>query len=66
MGSSRAILKTKTLTLYPISPSEAAADAPASPVPTTIISNFNLFAGLTRGTEDLYLVHFSANGPWVF
>ena len=42
---------------------EAAADAPPSPVPTTITSSFLLLLGLTRLTSDLRLVHFSARGP---
>jgi hypothetical protein len=37
----------KLLTLYPSSPSDEAADAPASPVPTTITVNLRRFAGLT-------------------
>jgi single-stranded-DNA-specific exonuclease len=41
----------------------AAAEEPANPVPTTIISNFLLLAGLTSLTEPLYFVHFSSNGP---
>src|SRR5579871_2276929 len=39
--------KQKHRTLYPNSPSEAAAAPPARPVPTTIIVCFRLFAGLT-------------------
>ena len=35
-----------TLTLKPKAPNEAAAEAPARPVPTIITSNFLLFAGL--------------------
>jgi hypothetical protein len=49
--------------LYPISAKEAAAAEPANPDPTTITSKFLLFAGLTNGTEDLYLVHFCDNSP---
>jgi|GEM_PF-192541 len=37
----------KFSTLKPISPSEAAALAPARPVPTTITSSLSLFLGLT-------------------
>ena len=47
----------------PIHTQGDAADDPARPVPTTIISNFLLFAGLTSGTLDLYLVHFDSSGP---
>src|SRR5215831_15904260 len=50
-------------TLYPSSPSDAAADAPARPVPTTIIVYFRLFAGLTSFISNLCRSHFSAIGP---
>src|SRR6266446_3293307 len=52
-----------TLTSYPSSASVAAADAPASPVPTTMTVNFRLFAGLTSFTLNLWLSHLSASGP---
>ena len=42
---------------------EAAAEAPANPVPTTMILYFLLFAGLTRFRLNLCFVHFSASGP---
>ena len=45
--------KQNDLILYPISAKDAAADAPANPVPITMISNFCLFAGLTNGKLDL-------------
>ena len=51
------------LTLYPNSPREAAAEAPARPVPTTIISSFLLLLGLTRLISDFLRVHFSDKGP---
>ena len=55
--------KQKTFTLYPNSASEAAAEAPARPEPTTITSKFLLFAGFTNGTEERNLVHFCSNVP---
>src|SRR5471030_830150 len=55
--------KQKAFTLYPNSASEAAADAPAKPVPTTITSYLRLLAGLTSFKLNLCLLHFSANGP---
>src|SRR5262249_40656735 len=45
------------------SASVAAADAPASPLPTTITSNFRLFAGLTNFKSKRCLSHFCAIGP---
>ena len=42
---------------------DAAADAPAKPVPTTITSNFLLLFGFTRFIENLWFSHFSSNGP---
>src|SRR5690349_12902340 len=42
---------------------EAAAEAPASPLPTTMTSNFRLFAGLTSFKSNLCLSHFCATGP---
>ena len=47
----------------PISAKVAAAEEPASPEPTTMISILLLFAGLTRDTDDLYFDHLSPNGP---
>ena len=38
----------KLSTLKPIAPNEAAADAPARPVPTTMMSRLRLLAGLTN------------------
>src|SRR5262245_962049 len=52
-----------TFTLYPSSPSVAAADAPASPVPTTTMSKRRLFAGFTSLIENLWLSHLSGSGP---
>src|SRR5690606_3946260 len=42
---------------------EAAAEAPANPVPTTIIVNLRLLAGFTNFMLNLCFDHFSANGP---
>src|SRR5690606_18395012 len=53
----------KTFTLYPSSPSEAAAEAPARPDPTTITSNFRRLFGLTSFRSNLWLSHLSARGP---
>src|SRR5262245_66208868 len=55
--------KQKALTLYPSSPNVAAAAAPANPVPTTMISNLRLLAGLTSFISCRYFVHFVATGP---
>src|SRR6266702_6400287 len=55
--------KQKHFTLYPSSASEAAAEAPARPVPTTSTSNFRLLAGLTSLMSNLWLSHFAASGP---
>ena len=55
--------KVKAFTLYPSSPKEAAADAPAKPVPTTITSNFLLLFGFTNFIENLWFSHFSSNEP---
>ena len=55
--------KVKAFTLNPISPKEAAADAPAKPVPTTMTSNFLLLLGLTNFIENLWFSHFSSNEP---
>src|SRR5215475_73926 len=55
--------KQKALTLYPSSPKVAAAEAPASPVPTTIMSNLRLLAGLTSFISCRYFVHFIPTGP---
>src|SRR5713226_5749905 len=41
----------------------AAADAPASPLPTTMTSNFRLFAGFTSFMSKRCLSHFCASGP---
>src|SRR4051812_49058460 len=45
------------LTLYPASPSVAAAEPPARPVPTTMISILRRFAGLTRRPRNLRSLH---------
>src|SRR5882724_7041170 len=50
-------------TLYPSSASEAAAEAPANPVPTTMISYFRLLDGLTSLMLALCLSHFCGRGP---
>src|SRR5262249_20050368 len=55
--------KQKHETLYPNSASDAAAEPPARPVPTTITEYFRLFAGLTSFMSNLCFVHFSAIGP---
>ena len=55
--------KQNALTLYPISASEAAAELPAKPVPTTMTSMRRLLAGFTRLMWFLCEVHFSAKGP---
>src|SRR5580658_3143049 len=51
------------LTLYPSSARDAAADAPASPVPTTMISYLRLLDGLTSLIAVLCLSHFWGSGP---
>src|SRR5512141_769348 len=53
----------KHFTLYPSSASVAAADAPANPLPTTMMSNLRLLAGLTSLRSNLCLSHFCASGP---
>src|SRR5512133_2719323 len=55
--------KKKETTSYPSSPSDAAAAPPASPVPTTMIRYFRLFAGLTRRRSNLCRSHFVSIGP---
>ena len=55
--------KQNTFTLYPSSASDAAADDPANPEPTTITSIFLLLAGFTKGTEERNFVHFSSSFP---
>src|SRR5258708_20556962 len=55
--------KVMTFTRYPSSPSVAAADAPARPVPTTMISNRRLFAGFTSLMSNRWLSHFCSIGP---
>ena len=42
---------------------DAAADAPAKPVPTSITVYFLLLAGLTKFKLNLWFVHFSCNKP---
>jgi hypothetical protein len=63
MGAAGLSLMQNDLTLYPSSPKEAAAEAPARPVPTIITSYFRLLAGLTSLLEKRHLSHFSASGP---
>ena len=41
----------------------AEAEAPARPVPTTMMSNLRLFAGLTSFISNLCRSHFSGSGP---
>src|SRR5947207_511476 len=55
--------KQKHLTLYPSSPSVAAADPPASPDPTTMISYFRLFAGFTSFISKRHLSQAFSIGP---
>src|SRR6185437_4377538 len=55
--------KQKHLTLYPSSLSDAAADPPASPDPTTITVYFRLFAGFTSFISNRCLLHFFSIGP---
>src|SRR6478672_4300610 len=55
--------KQKHLTLYPSSPKVAAAEAPASPLPTTIISNFDRLFGATNFDSPRCLSHFLSRGP---
>ena len=43
--------------------SDAAAEAPASPVPTTMMSNRRLLAGLTSFKAKRWLSHFCSIGP---
>src|SRR3954469_14648329 len=45
------------LTLYPASPSVAAAEPPARPVPTTMISILRRLAGFTRRPRNLRSLH---------
>src|SRR3954451_25443960 len=53
----------KLLTLYPSSPSDEAADAPASPVPTMMTVYFPRFAGFTSFDSNQWRYHFSHSGP---
>src|SRR6266478_7266110 len=55
--------KQKHFTLYPSSAREAAAEAPASPLPTTKISNFRLLFGLTSLDSLRCFRHFDSSGP---
>ena len=55
--------KKKAFTLYPCSARVAHAEPPARPVPTTMMSIFLLFAGLTNLTLFLWLLHFKWSGP---
>jgi hypothetical protein len=55
--------KQKHFTLYPNSAKVAAADEPANPDPTTMISKLRLFAGFTKETEERYFVHLSDRFP---
>src|SRR6185437_5415898 len=55
--------KQKQLTLYPSSPSVAAADPPARPEPTTIMECLRLLAGFTSFISKRVLSHFCSIGP---
>src|SRR5580704_14247446 len=55
--------KQKHFTLYPSSPRVAAAEAPARPLPTTIISNFGRLFGATNFDSPRCLSHFFSSGP---
>ena len=55
--------KQKAFTLYPNSARVAEAEAPAKPVPITIISIFLLFEGLTNLILPLCVFHLSKRGP---
>src|SRR5580704_13929016 len=55
--------KQKHLTPYPSSPKVAAAEAPARPLPTTIISNFGRLFGATNFDSPRCLSHFLSSGP---
>src|SRR5689334_8019102 len=55
--------KQKQRTLYPSSLSVAAADAPASPEPTTMTVYFRLFAGFTSFISKRCFSHFRSSGP---
>src|SRR5260370_27623570 len=55
--------KQKHLTPYPSSPKVAAAEAPARPLPTTIISNFDRLFGATNFDSPRCLSHFLSSGP---
>src|SRR5947208_11649107 len=50
-------------TLYPSSPSVAAAAAPARPEPTTMRSKRRRLCGATSFIENLWLSHFSSMAP---
>src|ERR1700756_522723 len=55
--------KQKHLTLYPSSPSVAAADAPARPLPMTIMSNLGRLFGATSFDSPRCFSHFFSSGP---
>src|SRR5437016_10422651 len=55
--------KQKHETAYPSSASDAAADAPASPEPTTMTWCLTLFAGLTSRISARWRSHLSASAP---
>src|SRR3954470_6028796 len=55
--------KVKTFTLYPSWAIEAAAEAPASPVPTTMTSNLRLLPGLTSFISNLCWSQVFSIGP---
>src|SRR5690349_13090724 len=55
--------KVKALTLYPSWAREAAAAAPARPVPTTMMSNFRLLFGFTTFMANLWFCQRVSIGP---
>src|SRR5262249_39481227 len=55
--------KQKHFTRYPSSPRVAAADPPARPEPTTMISNLRRLFGLTRRELFLWFRHLFSSGP---
>src|SRR4051794_23889676 len=55
--------KVKHFTLYPSCASDAAADAPARPVPTTITSNLRLLFGFTSFMSNLWRCQRVSIGP---
>ncbi|CAI8263847.1 MAG: Uncharacterised protein [Bacteroidetes bacterium MED-G17] len=56
--------KQNVFTLYPSSANVAEADAPAKPVPMTIMSILLLLFGATRFILPLWLDHLFSNDPF--